>query len=200
MATTVRLLVGLGNPGSRYEGTRHNAGFRFADRVARAHGGTFRSQSRFSGELCEVQVGVYPLRLLKPATYMNASGRSVAAVAGYFRLEVPEILVVHDEIDLPPGQIRLKRGGGHGGHNGLRDVIPALGSADFLRLRVGVGHPGDADRVVGYVLERAPAAEQALVDEGLDRALALLPGMVAGDHARVMNELHRREPPVPANG
>jgi peptidyl-tRNA hydrolase, PTH1 family len=200
MATTIRLLVGLGNPGSRYEGTRHNAGFRFADRVASAHGGIFRSQSRFSGELCEVQVGAHPLRLLKPATYMNASGRSVAAVAGYFRLEAPEILVVHDEIDLPPGQIRLKRGGGHGGHNGLRDVIPALGSADFLRLRVGVGHPGDADRVVGYVLERAPAAEQALVDEGLDRALALLPGMVAGDHARVMNELHRREPPVSANG
>jgi PTH1 family peptidyl-tRNA hydrolase len=160
--------------------------------VAARHGDRFAASSRFQGELCDLTVGRRRLRLLKPMTFMNESGRSVAAVAHFYRIDPGAILIAHDEIDLPPGTVRLKRGGGDGGHRGLRDVIPALGGGGFARLRIGVGHPGTREQVVGYVLRAAPAEEQSLMDEALDRSLALIEDIVAGDTARVMNVLHRK--------
>ena len=192
MSKPIRLLVGLGNPGPRDAPTRHNAGFWFADAVAHRWGASFRSQSNVFGEVADCHVGGERLRLLKPMTYMNNSGRSVAAMANFYKFESEEILIAHDEIDLPPGTVRLKRGGGHGGHNGLRDIIPQLGSADFARLRIGVGHPGNKNAVVGYVLKAAPADEQRLIDEAVALAEEHLPDIVAGKFAAVMNLLHRK--------
>lgn len=188
----LRLLVGLGNPGSRYAATRHNAGYWFADAVASRFATTFRGSPRFFGELAEVSVGGQSLRLLKPSTYMNQSGRSVSAVVQFFRLAVEDILIAHDEIDLPPGVVRLKRGGGHGGHNGLRDVIPALGNPDFARLRIGVGHPGHKDLVTGYVLNRPGSEEQALIASAIADALDVFEAIARGDFQRAMNSLHRK--------
>ena len=192
MSKPIRLLVGLGNPGPRDAATRHNAGFWFADAVASRWGGSFRSQSKVFGEVADCHVGGERLRLLKPMTYMNNSGRSVAAMANFYKFESEEILIAHDEIDLPPGTVRLKRGGGHGGHNGLRDIIPQLGTPDFARLRIGVGHPGNKNAVVGYVLKAAPEEEQRLIDEAVVLAQAHFPDIVAGKFATVMNLLHRK--------
>ena len=192
MSTPIRLLVGLGNPGPRDARTRHNAGFWFADAVASRWGGSFRSQSNFFGDVADCQVDGRRLRLLKPMTYMNNSGRSVAAMANFYKFESEEILIAHDEIDLPPGTVRLKRGGGHGGHNGLRDIIPQLGTPDFARLRIGVGHPGNKNAVVGYVLKAAPAQEQRLIDEAVRLAEEHFTDIVAGKFAAVMNLLHRK--------
>lgn len=188
----MRLLVGLGNPGSKYAATRHNAGYWFADAVAARFATSFRGNPRFFGELAEVTAGGQSLRVLKPTTYMNESGRSVAAAVRFFHLPVEDILIAHDEIDLPPGSVRLKRGGGHGGHNGLRDVIPALGSADFARLRIGVGHPGHKDLVTGYVLNRPRSEEQPLIEQALANALDAFELIVSGDFPRAMNSLHRK--------
>ncbi len=194
MSNPIRLLVGLGNPDARDATTRHNAGFWFADAVASRWGGSFRSQSNFFGEVADCHVDGQRLRLLKPMTYMNNSGRSVAALANFYRLETEEILIAHDEIDLPPGTVRLKRGGGHGGHNGLRDILPQLGSPDFARLRIGVGHPGNKNAVVGYVLKPAPASEQRAIDDAVALALDHFPDIVAGKFAAVMNSLHTKTP------
>ncbi len=196
----VRLLVGLGNPGSKYAATRHNAGYWFADAVVNRYAASFRGNPRFFGELAELSIGRHSLRVLKPTTYMNESGRSVAAVVQFFRLPVEEVLIAHDEIDLPPGAARLKRGGGHGGHNGLRDVIPALGSPDFARLRIGVGHPGHKDLVTGYVLNRPRSEEQPLIEQALANALDTFELMVSGDFPRAMNSLHRKADGAAAEG
>lgn len=185
-----RLLACLGNPGDRYIETRHNAGFWFAEEAARRHGGAFRAESRFQGEVARISVDGYDCRLIKPATYMNHSGRAVAAVARYFDVEPSAILVVHDEIDLPPGQVKLKRGGGHGGHNGLRDLISQLGSADFARVRIGVGHPGNRDDVVPYVLSRPSAEEQRAIEAAIDEAADALPLLMAGEWDRACRGLH----------
>ncbi len=187
-----RLAACLGNPGDRYTETRHNAGFWFADEIVRRHGGAFRAEPRFHGELARITLGGHDCRLLKPATYMNHSGRAVAAVARYFEIEPREILVVHDEIDLPPGQVKLKRGGGHGGHNGLRDTIAQLGSADFARMRLGVGHPGQRDDVVPYVLSRPPAGERQAIDAAIEEAADMLPLLLAGEWDRACQRLHTR--------
>lgn len=198
----IRFLVGLGNPGPRYERTRHNAGFWFVDRVAARYGGNFGRANRFFGETCDVRVGDQPLRVLKPMTYMNESGQAVAAMAHFYRYTPSEILIVHDEIDLPPGVVRLKRGGGDGGHQGLRDIIPRLGHKNFARLRIGVGHPGHRDDVVNYVLRIARAQDQALIEEALDRAFELFETIVTGDFHKAMNALHRKTekaPPGEAN-
>ncbi len=191
VAATLRLVAGLGNPGTRYQDTRHNAGFWFVDGVAARHHASFRRDARFHGEVAEVRVGREVVRLLKPATFMNESGRSVGAVARYFDLAPDAILVAHDEIDLPPGTVRLKRGGGHGGHNGLRDVIPQLGGPGFARLRIGVGHPGRKEEVVGYVLARAGRDEQRRIDDAVARAVERFDDMITQGLERVMNELHR---------
>ena len=186
------LLVGLGNPGPRYVDTRHNAGFWFLDGAARRLNLEFRSEKRFQGHLAEGEWSGGKLRLLAPTTYMNHSGQSVSAVAGYFRIPVERILVAHDDIDLQPGDVRLKVGGGHGGHNGLRDIIAHLGSADFARIRFGVGHPGVADDVVDYVLERPGKDEESAIDSAIDAACEILPTILDGDLARAMQVLHTR--------
>ena len=186
------LLVGLGNPGTRYAQTRHNAGFWFAEAAARRLNLQFRFEKRFQGRVAEGDWRGDRLRLLEPDTYMNHSGRAVAALAGFFKIPVARILIAHDEIDLPPGSVRLKTGGGHGGHNGLRDVIAHLGSPDFTRLRIGVGHPGLSDEVVDYVLERPGKSEQAGIEAAIDAACEVLPDILDGDLARAMQALHTR--------
>lgn len=186
------LLVGLGNPGPRYAETRHNAGFWFAEAAARRLGLHFRAEKRFLGSVAQGEWRGEKLRLLEPDTYMNHSGRAVSALAGFFKIPVERILVAHDEIDLPPGDARLKVGGGHGGHNGLRDIINHLGSPDFARLRIGVGHPGTSDEVVDYVLRRAGKAEQAQIDAAIDKACDILPDILDGDLSRAMQALHTK--------
>lgn len=190
-ASTLRLIAGLGNPGAGYVSTRHNAGFWFADRVAEAFAGSFRVQSRFNGELAEVQVGSDKLILLKPTTFMNKSGLAVQAAASFYKLEVDQILVVHDELDLPPGTARLKRGGGHGGHNGLRDIHRHLG-ADYLRLRVGIGHPGTKDLVHDYVLGRPGKADEQAIRDSLEDALRAVEAMLRHGWDHALKQLHTR--------
>jgi PTH1 family peptidyl-tRNA hydrolase len=186
----IRLVVGLGNPGPDYALTRHNAGFWLADRLADDHQGVFRAEARFHGLLARIAVGGRELRLLKPATYMNHSGRAVAAVARYFDIPPEQILVAYDELDLPPGRVKLKYGGGHAGHNGMRDSIGALGSRDFWRLRIGIGHPGDKSRVVGYVLGRPSQPDADAILDAVDDAARALPDLVEGHFQLAMNRLH----------
>ncbi|WP_435103942.1 aminoacyl-tRNA hydrolase [Arhodomonas sp. AD133] len=188
--TPVRLIVGLGNPGPKYERTRHNAGFWFVDEVARRHGGSLREERKFHGEVARVTVEGTDLHLLKPTTFMNHSGRSIQALANFFKIPAEAMLVVHDEIDLPPGVVRLKRGGGHGGHNGLRDTVKALGNREFARLRIGVGHPGNAKDVVPYVLSNAGRDEQTAIDQAIDAAADVLPWLLEGEWDRAFQRLH----------
>jgi peptidyl-tRNA hydrolase, PTH1 family len=195
MSQAIKLVAGLGNPGERYETTRHNAGFWFLDQVVARDGGQFRPESRFQGDTAEVQIRGHRVRLLKPTTHMNRSGLSVAALARFFRIEPAQILVVHDEIDLPVGAARLKTGGGPGGHNGLKDIIAHLGDRGFHRLRLGVGHPGERSQVINYVLRRPGAAEQKLIDEAVYDSLREFDGIVEGDLMVVMNRLHARKLP-----
>jgi PTH1 family peptidyl-tRNA hydrolase len=196
-ASSFRLIVGLGNPGAEYRQTRHNAGFWFVDRLAEDARTSWQRQSRQQCELARVRIGAHELWLMKPTTFMNGSGAAVQAVAAFYRIAPAEMLVVHDEIDLPPGTVRLKFAGGHGGHNGLRDIMACIG-ADFWRLRLGVGHPGDKDRVVDAVLSRASSAEQALIDKALARGLAALPSLLDGASQTAMRQLHSQTdaPPV----
>ncbi len=189
----MRLLIGLGNPGPDYREHRHNVGFWLLDRILTAQGGRFRLESKFHGEVARIQPGGQDLWLLKPQTYMNRSGLSVGAFCRYYRIPVEQILVAHDELDLPPGQVRLKQGGGHAGHNGLRDIINALGARDFWRLRIGIGHPGDRTQVVDYVLSRPSRAEQEAIDQALDEVEAALPAILGGRFQVAMNRLHRRK-------
>ena len=187
----IKLIVGLGNPGPDYNQTRHNAGFWFVDELARRFSGNFRSESKFSGDVCKIQVNGLGVWLLKPGTYMNRSGLSVRQISDFYKIPIESILVAHDELDLEPGVVRLKRGGGHGGHNGLRDISTHLGK-DFLRLRIGIGHPGHRDQVVKFVLARASQSEQQLIDESIDDAVRHIGEIVAGEHQKVMNQLHSR--------
>ena len=192
---TPRLIVGLGNPGREYERTRHNAGFWWVDAIASARGARWAKESKFSGWVARVSEGGRDFWLLKPATYMNESGRSVGAFLRFHRIEPAEMLVVHDELDLPPGTVKLKSGGGTGGHNGLRDIDEVLGTRDFLRLRFGIGHPGHKDAVADFVLHEARRDEQLAIDEALERSLGLLPRMAAGRMQDAMTWLHT--PPKP---
>ena len=189
----IRLIAGLGNPGSRYDATRHNAGFWFVDRVATAHKASWKSEPRLFGAVAQLRIGGEVIRLLKPSTFMNESGRSVGALCRYFSLQAEQVLVAHDEIDLAPGVVRLKRGGGHGGHNGLRNIIPQLGGPQFARLRIGVGHPGTKEQVIGYVLARANAEQRALIDDAIGRAVERVDDMLTQGLDCVMNELHRHQ-------
>ncbi len=186
----IRLVVGLGNPGPRYQDTRHNAGFWFVDLLSRRHGGRLRNESKFHGLLDRLHIGGFDVRLLQPLTFMNRSGLSVSALVRYLDIPPDEILVVHDELDLPPGQVRLKQGGGHAGHNGLRDIMNALGSRDFWRLRVGIDHPGDRGQVVDYVLHLPGRDEARAIEDGLEEAADAVPDILAGRFGQVMNSLH----------
>jgi PTH1 family peptidyl-tRNA hydrolase len=186
----IRLIVGLGNPGEKYERTRHNAGFWWVDAIAERKRAAWKRETKFSGYVTRVEEGGHEFTLLKPATYMNESGRSVSALMRFFKIEPSQLLVVHDELDLPPGAVKLKRGGGTGGHNGLEDIVDALGTKDFWRLRVGIGHPGHKDLVADYVLDRARRAEQDAIDPPFERSFDLLPRLAGGRMQDALTWLH----------
>ena len=191
----LRLVVGLGNPGAEYTETRHNAGFWFCECLARELGVSLNKESRFHGWAANARdAGVW---LLMPATFMNHSGQAVRALAQFYRIAPEEMLIVHDELDLPPGQMRLKFGGGLGGHNGLKDITSHLGTQDYWRLRIGIGHPGDRNEVVNYVLKPARKEEQADIDAALDRALLAWPMLQAGDINSAMQKINAK--PVAPN-
>jgi len=186
----IRLITGLGNPGEKYERTRHNAGYWWVDAIADRKRASWKRETKFSGWTTRVEEGGREFFLLKPATYMNESGRSVSALMRFFKIEPGELLVVHDELDLPPGAVKLKRGGGTGGHNGLEDIVDALGTKDFWRLRVGIGHPGHKDLVADYVLDRARRTEQEAIDPPFERSFDLLPHLAGGRMQDAMTWLH----------
>lgn len=190
MGTGIQLLVGLGNPGQEYAATRHNAGAWLVAALAERLQAPLKA-SKFFGLHAQVLVGSQKIHLLLPTTYMNRSGQAIAALANFYKLEPQEILVAHDELDLDPGIVRLKKGGGHGGHNGLRDTISALGnSKDFYRLRIGIGHPGSASQVTNYVLGKASRDDQIRIEAALDETLRHLELILSGDHTQAMNKLH----------
>lgn len=192
--TAVQLIVGLGNPGPEYDQTRHNAGALFVERVAESQRVILSVDRKYFGLVGKFNHQGREVRLLIPTTYMNRSGQSVAALANFFKIKPEEILVAHDELDMPPGVAKLKQGGGHGGHNGLRDIIAQLGNQNnFHRLRLGIGHPGHASLVSGYVLGRAPRSEQELLDQSIDFALDVLPEILAGDWTVAMRKLHSQK-------
>jgi peptidyl-tRNA hydrolase (EC 3.1.1.29) len=192
--TAVQLIVGLGNPGPEYDQTRHNAGALFVERLADAQRANLSLDKKYFGLVGKFSHKGRDVRLLIPTTYMNRSGQAVAALAGFFRIPVEAILVAHDELDMPPGVAKLKKGGGHGGHNGLRDIIAQLGNQNgFHRLRLGIGHPGHSSLVSGFVLGRAPRSEQELLDTSIDSALGVLPEMLDGDWTRAMQKLHSQK-------
>jgi PTH1 family peptidyl-tRNA hydrolase len=188
-ALPLKLVVGLGNPGPKYARTRHNAGWWFIDALLAQHHGSWRHERALQVELARVATAASEFWLAKPQSFMNRSGAPVHALGSFYRIEPAEILVVHDEIDLPPGVARFKQGGGHGGHNGVRDVIAHLGP-DFWRLRLGVGHPGAKDQVLDAVLDRPQPGEQQLIDEAMQRALDCMPEMLRGDGQKAMHRLH----------
>ncbi|MEO6975896.1 MAG: aminoacyl-tRNA hydrolase [Gallionella sp.] len=188
--SAIRLIVGLGNPGREYETTRHNAGFLWVDELAREQKLNFKSEAKFHGLTARGQLHEHEVLLLKPQTFMNVSGRSVVALALFYKILPNQILVVHDELDLPPGSAKLKLGGGHGGHNGLKDIIAQLGSKDFWRLRVGIGHPGDRAEVMNYVLKAPRKEEQILIDEAMQRAQGVAQLIIEGKQEAAMLKLH----------
>jgi PTH1 family peptidyl-tRNA hydrolase len=188
--SALQCVVGLGNPGPKYAETRHNAGFWFVDALARQHGVVMRSENKFSGEIGRIRGAAGDCWLLKPMTYMNHSGRAVAALCNFYRIDPADLLVVYDELDLAPGMMRLKTGGGHGGHNGMRDITAALATKRFHRLRMGIGHPGHKEAVVGYVLSRPGKMEQAAIENGIAESLRNWPLIQSGDMQKAMNDLH----------
>ncbi|WP_456242956.1 aminoacyl-tRNA hydrolase [Spartinivicinus ruber] len=187
----MQLIVGLGNPGAEYENTRHNAGAIFVEMLARQYGANLRSDKKFSGELGQITIGGQAIRLLIPTTYMNLSGQAVGALANFYKIPPQAILVAHDELDIPPGTARYKQGGGHGGHNGLRDIIAKLGNCrDFARLRIGIGHPGHSKQVVNFVLSKPPQAEQQLIDDAINTAIDTIPEALIGSWSTAVQQLH----------
>ena len=190
--THLTIIAGLGNPEDKYEATLHNAGFWFVDMLAQEYGGQFRYEKKFDAECCRIQIRGKDIWLVKPQSYMNMSGGPVRSVLDYYRLKTDNLLVAHDEIDLPPGTVRLKLGGGHGGHNGLRDVIRHCGPG-FLRLRIGVGHPGEKGKVTGYVLRRAASDVEAAIRKNIDEAADVMPLLAEDGPNAAMLKLHTRE-------
>jgi peptidyl-tRNA hydrolase, PTH1 family len=190
----IRLLVGLGNPGPEYEDTRHNAGFWFIDAVARQMKVSLTPDRSYFGLAARVNTPEGPLWLLEPMTFMNLSGKSVAALARFFKIAPDEILVAHDELDLLPGQVKLKQGGSHAGHNGLKDIHAQLGTADYWRLRLGIGHPGVKAEVVNYVLRKPSVEHREAIDKTITQSLEALPLLLSGDMARAMMKIHAKPP------
>ncbi|HEY6086961.1 MAG TPA: aminoacyl-tRNA hydrolase [Burkholderiaceae bacterium] len=197
---TIRLLVGLGNPGPEYEATRHNAGFWWIDAVAAKFGARLVFERSYHGLVARVsRAGSEPLWLLEPQTYMNLSGKSVGALARFFKIAPEEILIAHDELDLLPGQVKLKQGGSHAGHNGLKDIVAQLGSADFWRLRLGIGHPGVKAEVIHYVLKKPSPEHREAMEHCVARTLEALDLLLAGEMERAMMKVHVKPPrPKPA--
>ena len=195
----IRLFVGLGNPGPEYEDTRHNAGFWYIDDLARKLGVSLQPDRAYHGLVARANTAQGPVWLLQPQTYMNLSGKSVSALARFFKINPDEILVVHDELDLLPGQVKLKKGGGHGGHNGLRDIHAQLGTPDYWRLRLGIGHPGVKHEVANYVLRKPPQSEREAVFKCIDLALTATEPMLQGDLSKAVALVHaqpqRPKPP-----
>ena len=195
MPASVKLIVGLGNPGPEYLMTRHNAGFWFVDALANKLSLNFSPDKKFQAEVCRYQSGSTDCWLCKPQTYMNDSGAAVQALMNYYKLAIDQVMVVHDEIDLMPGTTRLKKGGGHGGHNGLGDIIQRTGSSEFLRLRIGVGHPGSKDKVVPYVLGRASVDEENQIIDSFSLALERSDQFFEDNLNKLMTELNKKIKP-----
>jgi PTH1 family peptidyl-tRNA hydrolase len=193
----IKLLVGLGNPGNEYEDTRHNAGFWWIEAVARELKVSLVPERSYHGLVARTTVNGQTLWLLEPQTYMNLSGKSVGALARFFKIQPQEILVAHDELDIVPGEAKLKLGGSHAGHNGLRDIHAQLGTADYWRLRIGVGHPGDKAEVVSWVLKKPMLEHRKAIDDSIHRALLALPLLLAGDMEKAMVKIHTSKPPRP---
>ena len=188
---SIRLIAGLGNPGGQYDKTRHNAGFWFVDELAKRYSGAFAAEKRFSGEVCKITLGAYNVWLIKPQTYMNRSGLAVQQLAHFYQIPVEQILVAHDELDIPAGDIRLKQAGGHGGHNGLRDLHAHFG-ANYWRLRIGIGHPGDRNKVVDYVLSRPSLEDDIVIRRAIDVGCDNSELIVKGEMQKAMQALHTR--------
>ncbi|AUQ43288.1 aminoacyl-tRNA hydrolase [Yersinia ruckeri] len=189
--SSIKLIVGLANPGAEYAQTRHNAGAWFVDRLAESNNQSLKEESKFYGYTARLNLAGQDVRLLVPSTFMNLSGKAVSAMASFYRILPEEILVAHDELDIPPGVAKLKLGGGNGGHNGLKDIQSQLGNnPNFYRLRIGIGHPGDKSKVTGFVLGKPPASEQALIDETIDEAIRCTDVLLKEDVTKAMNRLH----------
>lgn len=188
----IKLIVGLGNPGPKYSETRHNAGFWFVEDLASQYRSRFLPEKKFHGEVARISLEGKDIWLLKPETYMNRSGLSVVSLAAFYKIAAENILVAHDEIDLKAGTARLKSGGGHGGHNGLRDIISHLGTKDFQRLRIGVDHPGSKDLVVDYVLKRPDSKDRQAIEDSINDALRVMPKIAAGEWEKAMHLLHTK--------
>ena len=186
----IRLIVGLSNPGKQYQDTRHNAGAWFVEQLAKSYTETLKPSAKFSGATCTVQINQAACHLLIPSTFMNHNGRSIAAIAKFYKIPSDAILIAHDELDFPAGTIRLKQGGGHGGHNGLRDTISALGSAAFLRFRIGIGHPGNADQVSDYVLSKPSKHDYQRISSAISDGLTVIDSLIAGKTDHAIHQLH----------
>ena len=193
----IKLFVGLGNPGPEYEATRHNAGFWWIDALARELGATLVPERSYWGLVARTSVQGESRWLLQPQTFMNLSGKSVAALARFFKIQPHEILVAHDELDFAPGQVKLKRGGSHGGHNGLRDIHAQLGSPDYWRLRIGIGHPGAKAEVVHWVLKKPAPDQRVLIEDSIAHALQAKDALLAGDMEKATLQIHTTKPPRP---
>lgn len=188
----IKLLVGLGNPGPQYDKTRHNAGAWLIEQLANDAGIQLQADKKFHGLTAKIQINSHATHLLLPTTFMNHSGQAVQAISAFYKIEPQHILIAHDELDLPAGQVKLKSSGGHGGHNGLRDIIRHLGQTDFHRLRIGIDHPGDKNRVLDYVLGRPSVADEKNIHHAIDETIALMPQIIKGEFALVMNRLHSK--------
>ena len=186
----IRLIVGLGNPGADYVDTRHNAGFWLIDLIAQDRALSFRFEKRYNADECKFRAEGKDIYLMKPQTFMNRSGQAVAALARYYKITPEQIVVIHDELDLPPGTNRIKQNGGHGGHNGLRDIVSHLGGREFFRIRIGIGHPGDSSQVINYVLHKPSTADLAAIEAANRETLAVMPHVIEGRIDKAMQALH----------
>ena len=192
MSNKIKMIVGLGKPGSEYEQTRHNAGFWFIDELAWQYKATLKEEKKFFGSVARISISGSDLWLLKPSTFMNRSGQAVAALAQFYKIKPEEILVVHDELDIPCGRIKFKLGGGNGGHNGLKDIQARLGTPDFYRLRLGIDHPGERNLVVGYVLNKPSPEHRQQIDEAINKSLKAVPMLLAGEWEEAVRFLHSK--------
>lgn len=190
MIDGIKLIVGLGNPGPEYANTRHNVGAWFIDRLTQQKNYKLSLEKKFFARIHKLNLDKHSYWLMHPTTYMNESGRAVAAITNFYKIAPPEILVAHDELDFPPGEIRLKQGGGHGGHNGLRDIIETIDSAEFYRLRIGIGHPGHKDRVTPYVLSQPSNDDKTQILQAIDAGLLVMDDLINGDFQKAMRKLH----------